>query len=266
MEATTSKQHRRITLSGYLLGFALGGFFDGILLHQVLQWHHLLSGLEEARHDIRWLILTDGLFHLLMYAVAVVGLWLLWRGQQALSAQGDRRILANALLGFAGWHILDGVLSHWLLGIHRIRMDVGDPLLWDLLWLGAFGLVPLLAGFAMRRSSGHVSDSRLMTAPLALTLAVLAAGVVAASPSTDDGPVMVLFSPGSTPQSAMAATRRLGARVLWTDPSQQLWAVDVAPGGDPAWFYANGAILVSHSILPAGCLDWLQQEVASADA
>jgi uncharacterized membrane protein len=28
-----------------MLGFAFGGFFDGILLHQVLQWHHLLSGI-----------------------------------------------------------------------------------------------------------------------------------------------------------------------------------------------------------------------------
>src|SRR5690606_18965301 len=28
---------------GTVLGFALGGFFDGILLHQILQWHHLLS-------------------------------------------------------------------------------------------------------------------------------------------------------------------------------------------------------------------------------
>jgi uncharacterized membrane protein len=26
-----------------VLGFGLGGFFDGIILHQVLQWHHLLS-------------------------------------------------------------------------------------------------------------------------------------------------------------------------------------------------------------------------------
>jgi Predicted membrane protein len=33
----------------YALGFGLGGFFDGILLHQILQWHHLLSGIEEAR-------------------------------------------------------------------------------------------------------------------------------------------------------------------------------------------------------------------------
>src|SRR4051794_15960674 len=29
--------------AGYLVGLAMGGFFDGILLHQVLQWHHLLS-------------------------------------------------------------------------------------------------------------------------------------------------------------------------------------------------------------------------------
>lgn len=48
--------------AGYALGFGLGGFSDGILLHQILQWHHLLSGLEEARHDIRLLIASDGPF------------------------------------------------------------------------------------------------------------------------------------------------------------------------------------------------------------
>jgi uncharacterized membrane protein len=35
---------RRIAWGGFWLGFALGGFFDGIILHQILQWHHLLSG------------------------------------------------------------------------------------------------------------------------------------------------------------------------------------------------------------------------------
>lgn len=28
---------------GLLLGLGLGGFFDGIILHQVLQWHHMLT-------------------------------------------------------------------------------------------------------------------------------------------------------------------------------------------------------------------------------
>jgi uncharacterized membrane protein len=39
---------RRFLWAGYLIGFALGGFLDAILLHQFLQWHHLPSGLETA--------------------------------------------------------------------------------------------------------------------------------------------------------------------------------------------------------------------------
>jgi uncharacterized membrane protein len=29
--------------AGILLGLGLGGFFDGIIWHQVLQWHHMLT-------------------------------------------------------------------------------------------------------------------------------------------------------------------------------------------------------------------------------
>jgi uncharacterized membrane protein len=28
---------------GVLLGLGLGGFVDGIVLHQILQWHHMLT-------------------------------------------------------------------------------------------------------------------------------------------------------------------------------------------------------------------------------
>src|SRR5919112_322861 len=67
---------RRQSWTGYVLGFALGGFFDGILLHQILQWHHLLSAIDGG--DIRFQVAADGYFHALMYGVAAVGLWLLW--------------------------------------------------------------------------------------------------------------------------------------------------------------------------------------------
>lgn len=40
-------------LWGILLGLSLGGFFDGILLHQILQWHHLLSLVADPA-DIRF--------------------------------------------------------------------------------------------------------------------------------------------------------------------------------------------------------------------
>ncbi|TIP73091.1 MAG: DUF2243 domain-containing protein, partial [Mesorhizobium sp.] len=42
--ATMTSEHRRFpTSAGILLGLGLGGFFDGIVLHQLLQWHHMAT-------------------------------------------------------------------------------------------------------------------------------------------------------------------------------------------------------------------------------
>lgn len=118
-----------------LIGFAMGGVFDGILLHQILQWHHLLSLVESPLvADIRVQILADGLFHALMYVVALIGLYLLWRAQSRFSeTHAARRFLGIALIGFGTWNIFDAVLSHWILQIHRIRIDSANPLGWDLI-------------------------------------------------------------------------------------------------------------------------------------
>lgn len=35
--------HSGLKVPGVLLGVGLGGFVDGILLHQILQWHHMVS-------------------------------------------------------------------------------------------------------------------------------------------------------------------------------------------------------------------------------
>lgn len=56
-----------------LLGFALGGFFDDILLCQILKWQHLLSNVEAA-NDMRLQILDDGLFQALMYVFVAIAL------------------------------------------------------------------------------------------------------------------------------------------------------------------------------------------------
>jgi uncharacterized membrane protein len=49
-----------------LFGLGLGGFFDGIVLHQVLQWHHMLTdagypatSIENLQINTLW----DGFFH-----------------------------------------------------------------------------------------------------------------------------------------------------------------------------------------------------------
>lgn len=136
-----------------LLGLSLGGFFDGILLHQILQWHHLLSDVRAAAvQDMRVQLLADGLFHLLMYVICAHALFGLWRSRHELvEADAINRLAGSALLGFGGWHVLDALLSHWITGIHRIRGDVANPLFWDLLWVVAFGLLPMAAGWWLNR-------------------------------------------------------------------------------------------------------------------
>ena len=157
LERTWDEQRRKLVRkgawAGYLLGFSLGGLFEGILLHQILQWHHVLLGLRlGALQHTRVQILVDGLFHLLMCLIAAAGVWSLWRGRHATDLLAGRTLLSHAMIGFGAWNVADALIAHWFTGIHRIRMDSPNPLAWDLLWLALFGLVPLIAGLLLSRS------------------------------------------------------------------------------------------------------------------
>ena len=66
---------------------------------------------------------------------------------------------------------------------------------------------------------------------------------------------MVLFRPGTGPAGAYAAVAALDGRVLWSDPSGELVAVDLGAAGEAWRLYGHGALLISTSPL-AGCLAW----------
>ncbi|HVD54553.1 MAG TPA: DUF2243 domain-containing protein, partial [Propionibacteriaceae bacterium] len=46
---------------GLLLGIGLGAFVDGIVLHQLLRWHHLLS--SRPGTSLTANLIADGVFH-----------------------------------------------------------------------------------------------------------------------------------------------------------------------------------------------------------
>lgn len=244
---------------GFLLGFSLGGFFDGILLHQILQWHHLLSGVASpAFADLRVQVLADGLFHALMYVVAAIGLALLWRRRAFLADAGAGRVLVGlGLMGFGAWHAVDAVFSHWLTGIHRVRMDSAWPLAWDLGWLAAFGIVPLILGLkTVRGGSGPERGIPAHMAASILAAAVIAGGPVAGLPPRGGDGALVLFGPGMAPADMAAAVGSIGGRMVWADSSGALWAIALDDPRRAHALYGRGAILVSSSWSIAGCLAW----------
>ena len=157
--------------------------------------------------------------------------------------------------GFGVWHLLDSVVSHWVTGIHRIKMDSDVPLLWDLIWFVLFGVVPVVVGWIMRsRSTGPITGGHF-TAAL-MVVAVLVAAPVAALPPTGAKGAVVLFKPGISPGEMIAAVHSVAGRMVWTDSSGALWAIDLDNPRDARELYGRGALLVSNSLIPAGCLSW----------
>lgn len=251
--------------AGFTLGSALGGFFDGILLHQVLQWHHLLSGLEQgAFGDLRTQILADGLFHALMYVIGLLGLYLLVRSRRAFQIDGaQRKLLIFALYGFATWHALDAVFSHWVLGIHRIRMASSNPLVWDLAWLLVFGLIPFLIALRMHKSQGPSSGAggrHSIRAVVILAFSVGVAGLISLlplrTPPTDS--LVVILRPDVKPAELFRGMDRAGASLLWSDARGGVWVLKTQAHTRPAFFYQYGALYVSGTGMAAGCIDWFR--------
>lgn len=157
-DAGSARRPRSVVVPGLLLGVGLGGFVDGIVIHQVLQWHHMGTGDHERAFPNSSTVamledntLWDGLFHAGTWALSIVGLFLLWRG-----LAGGHRTTWLSLFGLllAGWgifNVVEGLLNHHLLGIHHVRDDLGGPVAWDIGFL-AFGAVLIVAGFAVRRT------------------------------------------------------------------------------------------------------------------
>jgi uncharacterized membrane protein len=149
---------------GLLLGIGLGGFVDGIVIHQLLQWHHMVSHVEGSPmttlEGLELNTLADGLFHLLAWACVLAGSLLTvaqWRrGRLAPSWSFHLGLLV------AGWglfNLVEGVVDHHLLQLHHVRDDLGGPLVWDLGFL-AVSLVLVASGWALHRRGGTVLRER----------------------------------------------------------------------------------------------------------
>jgi uncharacterized membrane protein len=145
--------------AGVLLGLGLGGFFDGILLHQILQWHHLLTSAgypPDSVPNLQLNTLWDGLFHASTWVFTVLGLLLLWRAARRSHMRwSSRKLAATLLLGWGIFNVVEGLVDHQLLGIHHVNETVprGQWIWWDvgfLIWGGAM----LAAGWVLLRNGG----------------------------------------------------------------------------------------------------------------
>lgn len=122
---------RRTLWSGFLFGCGIAAsMIDLFVFHLALQWHHFydLSTPEVA-------ITADGFFHAVGWFITIGGLFLL----ADIRRRGEvvwARWSGAVVTGVGFFQLLDGVVSHKVLGIHQIRYGV-DLLVYDVTWIGS---------------------------------------------------------------------------------------------------------------------------------
>jgi uncharacterized membrane protein len=164
-------------LPSFLMGLGFGGFIDGIVLHEILQWHHMISSTQptDTVAGLELNVIADGFFHVLTWLLVMAGTTLtVLSWQQGRLAPNWRFHIGLLLLGWGVFNVVEGVINHQLLNVHHVRDDLGAPLSWDIGFL-VFGALLIGGGWLLYRRGTRA-------------LALRGGGPLGPSPSTPANP------------------------------------------------------------------------------
>jgi uncharacterized membrane protein len=153
-EARQSAEHsKRASAAGVLLGIGLGGFVDGIVLHQILQWHNMMSNwvppvtMDAMSYNMSW----DGLFHGAVWLVTLVGVFLLWSAaNRRATIPSLAAFIGQLFLGWGLFNLVEGIIDHQLLGMHFVR-QVPNYQTYNLTFLAVGGVLLIVLGWLLIR-------------------------------------------------------------------------------------------------------------------
>ena len=141
-------------LAGIVLGLGLGGFVDGITLHQIMQWHNMGSAvlppttMDAMAQNMVW----DGMFHAATLVLTFVGVLMLWSdGVAGLSPRRLSVLIGQMILGWGLFNLVEGVIDHHLLNIHHVRDMPFHVPAYDWVFLAVGGVGFSLIGLLLAR-------------------------------------------------------------------------------------------------------------------
>jgi uncharacterized membrane protein len=143
--------------AGITIGIGMGGFVDGIVLHQIMEWHNMGSSvvppttMDGMRQNMIW----DGEFHAAVWVITLIGVYLLFRdARRGAVLPSVGAFTGQLLLGWGIFNLVEGIVDHHILNIHHVRdVPIHVPI-YDWLFLIVAGIGFVLAGWALSRERG----------------------------------------------------------------------------------------------------------------
>lgn len=138
---------------GLVLGIGLGAFVDGIVLHQLLQWHEMLSSVYPPVDvvSVKYNMVWDGVFHAFAWLVCAVGIGMMFAERSNRSAWSGRIFVGALVAGWGVFNLVEGVVDHLVLHIHHVHPG-SHELAWDLGFITLGGAAVIALGVAILRS------------------------------------------------------------------------------------------------------------------
>ncbi|PSB08218.1 DUF2243 domain-containing protein [Pleurocapsa sp. CCALA 161] len=152
--------NRQLIVAAILLGLGQAGFFDGIVFHQLLQWHHMFTNIEstDTVSGLELNTLGDGLFHLVDWLLTLAGLVLLWLTVSRDEVELSTSVFIGAFCMGAGmFNVVEGILSHHVLQIHHVKPGT-HQLAYDLGFIGA-GILSIAIGWFVLDSNRSIDTA-----------------------------------------------------------------------------------------------------------
>jgi uncharacterized membrane protein len=138
------------------LGIGMGGFFDGIALHQIAQWHNMLSAKVPPRDmgAMSTNMTADGWFHAATWIVTLIGIFRLLDAARGEGTAITRRaFVGRMLLGWGGFNLVEGLVDHHLLELHHVRDLPQHVPAYDWAFLAVAGAGIAVFGWLLSRDS-----------------------------------------------------------------------------------------------------------------
>lgn len=146
-----------LTAAATVLGIGIGGFIDGIVFHQILQWHEMISNkIPPVTYITKSVnMFWDGIFHAFTLMVTLTGVILLWKLLKRKDIDHSGNLFAGGLLsGFGLFNLLEGIADHQILKLHNVREVTPDKQAWNIGFL-AFSIVLIILGLLISKQKKH---------------------------------------------------------------------------------------------------------------
>ncbi len=136
--------------AGLVLGAGFGGLADGIILHSILGWHHMICYSTDCQPatvaQLQLENTQDGYFLLVVWLMVLTGTAMLFRAASQAGLEASGRVLLGSMLAGCGmFNFLEGLINHQILGLHHVVPGSPHQFLFDMLYL-ANGALFFLVG------------------------------------------------------------------------------------------------------------------------